>query len=131
MRLAAKSGPRFHLDLETHFYMVRAHEDGPTPRKQEVVDAVVARLDRGTERNRVHEEGAVDVACDIMYWLEAGGSNTLLPAPFAMTRGRIRRPNEAPHYVRPLDLVKAFLAKGWVGEEERQELPLSAFDLVQ
>jgi hypothetical protein len=115
------------MSLETRLYLVCANGCDPTPTKRGVLDALMARFPEADQRRRLERSGALDSALQDLHWLyREGGAETLLPVRLTPTVVSIRRPNEAPLYVTPLDVLRRYVYLGWVGEHDRATLPPEA-----
>ena len=119
------------MSLTTNLYFFGTGYDRQ-PSRRMVMDALIARLPEEEQRHRIAARGAVRVAFDDFNWLlNSGGAATLLDPPVEAFMVAIRKVNDAPVYLRPLDLVRRFYASGWIPEEQLADLPPEALEPPQ
>ena len=119
----------FTFDLDTYLYFIRREEDGPTPAKRDLLDAIFALQDLGDLRDRIRTHGAGRTALDTMEWLRSDvGQRDLFDAPLAITIVKVRRFDEAPLRINALDLLRRYHALQLIPDEQRADLPDEAFD---
>ena len=122
----------YDYDLDKPQYLMPIDKHRPTPTPAEVLDAITARLPEPDQRQRIQQRGATQAAHDDIKWLATrGNAETLVPCALRATVGRWRRYNEAPLYIRPIDIVRRYLRNGWIPEDQTAHLPAQAFQPPQ
>jgi len=101
--------------------------DGARLRRRDILAAIVTRLPEIEQRYRITRYGAVRVALNEFDWLlNRGGARTLLDPPVEAFLVTVRRPDEAPVLLTPVDLIRCYRELGWVPENQRAQLPHEA-----
>jgi hypothetical protein len=119
------------MSLTTNLYFFGADYDRQ-PYRREIMDALVARLPEAEQRRRILLDGAVRVAFSDFNWLlNDRGAATLLDPPVDAFIVAIRRIGDPPVFLKPLDLLRRFHARGWIPEAQLADLPPEALEPPQ